>query len=159
MVDHRLTKGVILCPTKKTMTTEEIATLFFHKVYKHFGLYDKIISDRGPQFASSFAKELGKVLGYNLSLFTTYHPKLDGETKQVNQEVKIYLRILCRDNPISWADLITQAEFTHNHHPHSTTGVSPFFLMMGFEPRPLPTVIADTNLPAIESHLKALFAA
>jgi hypothetical protein len=31
--------------------------------------------------------------------------------------------------------------------------------MMDFEPRPLPTVIANTNLPAVESRLKALSAA
>ena len=45
VVDHSLTKGVILCPTKEIATTEGIATLFFHKVYTCFGLYEKIISD------------------------------------------------------------------------------------------------------------------
>jgi hypothetical protein len=150
---------VILCPIRKTITAEGIATLFFYKVYKHFGLYDKIISDWGPQFASSFTRELGKVLRYNLSLSTAYHPQTDGETERVNQEVDTYLQILCGDNPTTWFDLITQAEFAHNHRPHSVTGKSPFFLMMGFKPCPLPTVIAETNLPAIESWLKTLSAA
>ena len=59
MVNHGLSKGVILCPTKKTVSAEGIASLFFHKVFLHFGLYTKIISDCGPQFASKFAKELG----------------------------------------------------------------------------------------------------
>ena len=31
VVDHGLSKGVILCPTKKTVTAEGIASLFFHK--------------------------------------------------------------------------------------------------------------------------------
>ena len=48
VVNHGLTKGVILCPTKKTITVEGVANLFFHKVFLRFGLYDKIISDRGP---------------------------------------------------------------------------------------------------------------
>ena len=74
MVDHGLSKGVILCPTKKTVTTEGIASLFFHKVFRCFGLYSKIISNRGPQFASKFTKELGCILQYNLSLSTAYHP-------------------------------------------------------------------------------------
>ena len=60
-----LTKGVILCPTKKTITAEGITNRFFHKVFLHFSLYDKIISDRGPQFASAFAKELGRLLNYD----------------------------------------------------------------------------------------------
>ena len=91
VVDHGLTKGVILCPTKKTITAEGIASLFFHKVFLRFGLYNKVISDHGPQFASSFARELGKLLKYDLSLSTTYHPQSDGETERVNQELETYL--------------------------------------------------------------------
>ena len=71
VVDHGLTKGVILCPTKKTITAEGVTALFFHKVYLHFGLYNKIISDCGPQFTSAFAKELGKLLNYELSVIST----------------------------------------------------------------------------------------
>ena len=91
MVDHGLTKGVILCPTKKTITAEGVAALFFHKVYLRFGLYDKIISDQGPQFTSAFAKELGKLLNYDLSLSIAYHLQSDSETEHVNQEVETYL--------------------------------------------------------------------
>ena len=91
MVDHGLSKEVILCPTKKTVTAEGIASLFFHKVFLRFGLYTKIISDRGPQFASKFAKELGKILQYDLALSTAYHPQTDGETERVNQEIETYL--------------------------------------------------------------------
>ena len=156
VVDHGLTKGVILCPTKKTVTAEGIATLFFYKVYLRFGLYNKIIFDRGPQFASAFAKELGCLLNYNLSLSTAYHPQTDGETKHVNQEIKTYLWIFCRSNPTSWADKIPHIEFTHNHCPHSVTNQSPFYLMMGYEPHALPIVIPETSIPAMEDCLKTL---
>ena len=54
MVDHGFTKGVILCPTKKSITTKGITSLFFHKVFLCFGLFDKVISDCGPQFTSTF---------------------------------------------------------------------------------------------------------
>ena len=91
MIDHGLTKGVILCPIKKTITAEGIANLFFHEVFLRFGLYDKIISDRGPQFTSAFAKELGRLLNYDLSLSTTYHLQSDRETERVNQEIETYL--------------------------------------------------------------------
>ena len=81
MVDHGLTKGVILCPTKKSITTKGIASLFFHKVFLCFGLFNKVISDHGPQFASTFTQKLGKLLNYDLSLSTAYHPQSDGETE------------------------------------------------------------------------------
>ena len=79
MVDHGLTKGVILCPMKKTITVEGVATLFFHKVFLHFGLYDKVIYNRGSQFTLAFTKKLEKLFNYDLSLSTAYHPQLDGE--------------------------------------------------------------------------------
>ena len=159
VVDHGLTKGVILCPTKKNVTAEGIAALFFHKVYLRFGLYNKIISDRGPQFASSFARELGKLLKYDPSLSTAYHPQSSGETERVNQEIETYLLIFCGNNPGSWADNISHAEFAHNHRPHSITNQSPFYLMMGYEPCALPSVISDTTIPTVETRLKALSAA
>jgi hypothetical protein len=84
MVDHGLTKGVILSPCKKTITSEGVAQLFFKKVFLRFGLYDKIISDRGPQFASKFAKELGRLLNYEVALSTAHHPQTDGQTECLN---------------------------------------------------------------------------
>ena len=159
MVDHGFTKGVILCPTKKSITTEGIASLFFHKVFLRFGLFDKVISDQGPQFASAFACELRKLLHYDLSLSTTYHPQSDGETKRVNQEIETYLWIFCGNSPASWSEYISHTEFAHNHHPHSITNQSPFYLMMGYEPHALPSVIANTSIPTVESRLKILSAA
>ena len=158
VVDHGLTKGVILCPTKKMVTIEGITTLFFYKVYLCFGLYNKIISDHGPQFISTFAKALRKLLNYNLSLSTTYHPQSDGETEQVNQGIETYLRIFCGSNPTSWADKISHVEFTHNHHPHSVTNQSLFYLMMEYELHALPTVLSKTSIPAMKSYLKSLYA-
>ena len=79
MVDHGLSKGVILCPTKKTITADGIAAIIFRKLYSHFGLFNKIISDCGPQFATNFTKELSHILGYKISLPKAYHPQTDGE--------------------------------------------------------------------------------
>ena len=52
VVDHGLMKGVILSPCNKTITAEGTVELLLNNVYKHFGLPDKAILDRGPQFAS-----------------------------------------------------------------------------------------------------------
>ena len=50
MVDQGLSKGVILLPCNKTITSQDTAKLLLENLYKRFGLPDKIISDRGPQF-------------------------------------------------------------------------------------------------------------
>ena len=74
VVDHGLSKGVILCPMKKTVTTDGIATIIFQKLYACFGLFNKVISDCGPQFATNFAKELSRILRYEIPISTAYHP-------------------------------------------------------------------------------------
>ena len=58
VVDHSLTKGVILAPCSKNIDAAGITQLFFSHVFKHFDLHDSLISDRGLQFASTFAQEL-----------------------------------------------------------------------------------------------------
>ena len=81
VVDHSLSKGVILTPCNKTINAKGVAELFFKHIFLRFGLHDTLISDRGPQFASAFATELARILGYDLKLSTMYHPQTDGETE------------------------------------------------------------------------------
>ena len=102
VVNHGLTKGVILAPCFKTIDANGVAQLFFDYVFKRFGLYNSIISDRGPQFASAFARELARILKYDIRLSSAYHPQTDGQTERTNQEVETYLRIFCTHNPRKW---------------------------------------------------------
>ena len=155
MVNHRLSKGVILTPCNKTIDTKGVAKLFFQHVFLHFGLHDSLILDRGPQFASAFATELTQILGYNLKLSTAYHPQTDGETERVNQEVETYLRLFCQGQPDKWPNLIPMAEFTHNSATHSLTQKSPFSLILGYKPRDYPK-IGQTFLPSLEDWLTLL---
>ena len=69
------------------------------------------------------------------------------------------MRIHCGENPSSWADNIPMAEFVHNIQPHSTTGKSPFQLIMGYQPQALPDISNKTDLPAIEKRLNELIKA
>ena len=81
VVDQGLLKGVILLPCTKSLTSEDTARLLLDNLYKRFGLPDKIISDRGPQFASKAFTELLKLLGIKSALSTAYHPQTDGTTE------------------------------------------------------------------------------
>ena len=75
VVDQGLSKGVILVPCKKSITSEDTAQLLLENLYKRFGLPDKFISDRGPQFASKAFLELLKLLRIKSTLSTAYHPQ------------------------------------------------------------------------------------
>ena len=94
---------------------EQVANLLLENLYKRFGLPDKIISDRGPQFAAHAFRELLKLLNVTSKLSTAYHPQTDRATERVKQEIEAYLSIFCSSFPEEWAKKLFLVEFTHNN--------------------------------------------
>jgi len=92
----------------------------------------KIISDRGPQFASKFMGELCKCLGIQRALSMAYHLQTDGQTEWMNQEIEAFLQHYVNYKQDDWADWIAEAEFQYNDKQHSTTGFSLFYLNYGY---------------------------
>ena len=95
VVDQGLSKGVILIPCNKTITSKDTARLLLENLYKRFGLPDKIISDRGPQFASKAFVEFLKLLGVTSALSTAYHPQTDGLAERNIQTLENMIRRYC----------------------------------------------------------------
>ena len=75
--------------------------------------------------------ELCKCLGIQRALSTAYHPQTDGQTEQMNQEIKAFLRHYVNYKQDNWANWIAEAEFQYNNKQYSTTGFSPFYLNYG----------------------------
>ena len=80
-------------PAKTTWTAEDVADSYVNDIWKVYGLPRCITSDRGPQFASKFLKELNRKHNINLRLSTTYNPQTDGLSERAVQTLKQYLRI------------------------------------------------------------------
>ena len=138
VVNHDATKGVILIPCTKNVDAMQTATLFHEHVFKRFGLPDKFLSDRGPQFDSQVLRELWWLTGTEAAMSTVYHPQTDGETERMNREIEAYLRIFCSSHPLEWVEYLPNLEFAFNNREHSATKQSPFYLMYGSHPKALP---------------------
>jgi len=68
-------------------------------------------------------------------LSTAFHPRTDGQTEQVNQELEQYLRMFVDYCQEQWPDWLGTAEFTYNNKVNSSTKVSPFMANNGRNPR------------------------
>jgi hypothetical protein len=88
-----LTKCAHFIPTHTTLNAEGTALLFHKEVWKHHRIPRVVVSDRGPQFITTFMCELYKLLGIKLATSTAYHPQTDGQTEHVNQVIEGYLHI------------------------------------------------------------------
>ncbi|KIN98838.1 hypothetical protein M404DRAFT_30992 [Pisolithus tinctorius Marx 270] len=155
VVDQGLTKAALFIPCHKNIDSVGIARLFHQFIYSRFGLPESVISDQGPQFASSFTKELYKAIGVKTKLSTGYHPQTNGESERVNQEVEGYLCLYCSEFPNSWAGKLPSAEFTHNSRVHSVHKMTPFSLILGYDPSPYPEKRL-TPVPSIDKRLERL---
>ena len=147
IVDQGLTKGAYFLPTNKTAMSADIATLYHNAVYPNYGILDAVISDRGPQFVSSFTRDLYSKSSIEMKATTAYRPQSNGEAERVNQEIGTYLRMYCTEKPDDWSLFLADAQFAHNSRIHSTHGQTPFYLLHGYEPTPYPSDV--TNPPGL----------
>ena len=77
-VVDRFTKMVHFLPCTKTITSQETTDLLMREVFRHHGLLDDIISDRGPQFISKFWRHIFKILHSSCKLSSGYHTETNG---------------------------------------------------------------------------------
>ena len=126
----------ISCLAKdKGTSAPETAWMLINHVWKHHGLPDTIVSDRGPQFTADAWKELCETLGIRCALSTAWHPETDGQSENTNQGMEQYLRAFVSYHQEDWDLLLPMAEFAANAAVSDTTRMSPFFLNKGYEPR------------------------
>ena len=79
-------------------------------------------------------KTLWAKLGTKLLFSTSHHPQTDGQTETVNRTLGNLLRVLIRKNCKSWEECLPHAEFAYNRTIHSSTHMSPFEVVYGFNP-------------------------
>jgi len=144
--DH-LTKFVILVPCKESDNAEVLANRLFDKVFNTFGLPLSIVSDRDPKYTSAFWRALFKSLGTKLRISTAYHPQTDGQSERTNQTVEVMLRCLCTDYGLDWAEKLSRVQFALNSNLSEATQFSPAHLMLGYQPRNVMDVFAQSNTP------------
>jgi len=135
VIVDRLGKRPISVPCHKTTTARDLAMLFVTHIWRYYGPPDTIVSDRGPQFISSFWKEFCSILGIKLKLSTAEQPQTDGQTEIVNQYIDQRLRPFVNYYQDNWDELLPIVDFAQASLPHEAIGQSSFQTEMAFEPR------------------------
>jgi len=91
VIVDRFTKMIRLKTTTTNVSSERIVKIYRDDIWKLHGIPRKILSNRGPQFASKFMEEFTKALGTKRQLSTAYHPQTDSQTERINQEIGTFL--------------------------------------------------------------------
>ena len=148
IVDH-YTKQIHLFPVTSQITADGVTSIYFNHVFPLHGIPQKIISNRGPQFAARSMHALYKRLGIDAGLMTAYHPQANGQVERKNQEVEAYLHLFLGKRQDDWVDLLPTAEFVINSRLNSATGHTPDFTIPAGRPTGIPLV--DKRLQHLHS--------
>ena len=157
VVVDRYTKMARYIPVKKTLTAAELADVFMSKIHRHYGQPSSIVTDRGSVFTAKFWQSFTHYLKIRRKLSTAFHPQTDGQTERQNQTLEQYLRAYTNYQQDDWVALLPQAEFAYNNSRNSTTGLTPFMALMGYNPS---TEMADDepthDVPAVTQRISDL---
>jgi hypothetical protein len=135
LVVDRFSKMAHFIPCHKTNNATHVADLFFNQVVRLHGVPNTIVSNRDAKFLSHFLRTLWYKLGIKLLFCSTCHPQTNGQTEIINGTLSIILRAVLKDNLRLWEECLPHIEFAYNRSIHSTTKLSPFMVVYGFNPR------------------------
>lgn len=129
-----LSKMAHFIPTQTTASTEDVVGLVADRVVRYHGIPQIIISDRDTRFVSQFWEMFCRRFDIKRALSSAWHPQTDGQTERANRTIEQLLRTYIQTNEAEWPTLLPALELAYNCTPHSTTGLSPFEVMIGENP-------------------------
>lgn len=156
VICDRLTRAAHFIPCNESMNASDLAWLFIDRHFRHHGLPESIISDRGSLFVSYFWKTLCSQLQIQINTSTSYHPRTDGLTERTNQTLETYIRAYCSYQQDDWVDYLPLAEFVFNNSMNTSIKMTPFFANLGFHPTFEPKIADISTVPAADELAKRL---
>ena len=153
-VVDRFSKMAHFIPLPKLPSAKETAQLVIDHVFRIHGLPRDVVSDRGPQFTSTFWKEFCHLLGATVSLTSGFHPQSNGQSERANQELGKALRCMASRKPQAWTQQLTWIEYAHNSLTSSATGMSPFMCVYGYQPPVFSSQEGEATCPSAQANAR-----
>ncbi len=129
MVVDRYTKITQYIFISKTLTTMQLADIFFKKIVCCYRALKEIVSDKGSIFTSSYWSEVCYQMKIKHWLNIMFHSQTNEQIKHQNQTLKHYLQCYCNEEQSNWVKLLPLAEFVYINTKQFTLGCSLFYMM------------------------------
>jgi hypothetical protein len=128
------TKQAHFIPCNAKINAHQLAKLYIENIYKLHGLSKVMVGDRDSKYTSTYWQEVFKALGTKLNLSTAYHPQTDGQSERTNRTIEQILRAFVYNEHQAWLRHLPLAEFAYNNIINTSTKVSPFYALYGYNP-------------------------
>ena len=142
VISDRFTKLVGTIPLCR-ITSLIVAQSFSSGWVYIYGPPRVLLSDNGTQFTSKFFKEICDTMSIKQVFTSAYHPQTNGQVERFNRTILAQLRAFVGEDQSTW-DLFSPAvTYAYNTQVHSSTGFSPFDLVLSRTPPPSGLILPD----------------
>jgi transposase InsO family protein len=142
VISDRFTKLVRTIPLRR-ITSLMVAQSFSSGWVYIYGPPQVLLSDNGTQFNSRFFKDICGAMGIKQVFTSAYHPQTNGQVERFNRTILAQLRAFVGEDQSTW-DLFSPAvTYAYNTQVHSSTGFSPFDLVLSRPPPPSGLILPD----------------
>ncbi len=154
----RFSSYVVLVPLR-TKEASEVALAIVQKWICKYGVFEKLLSDNGTEFANSIADTLSQLFKFEKIWSSIYHPQTNGKLERFHLYLKerIVTQALQNDqsavdpnNPYPWDDLLPYIAASYNSTPNGMTKFSPHEVIFG-TPMQLPDKIMTDILEPVNN--------
>ena len=132
---------------------ETVAAYLVDLIWRH-GVPSRIIHDRAAEFLSEVIQETARLMGMTQLPTSGGHPQTNGLVERFNRTLKQMLSKQVNKNGRNWDKMLGGVLFAYRSTPHQSTGMSPFYLLYGHDPK-LPSALnfqaPVCKFPTIES--------
>jgi hypothetical protein len=118
----------------KRIDSESVAEALL-EIYSRVGLPNEILHDQGTQFMSATMRKFNQLLQIKSIRTAPYNPKCNGTCEGFNKCLKLMLKKISDEDPLTWDRFLQPLLFAYREVPQASTGFSPFELLFGFEVR------------------------
>lgn len=148
VITDLFSKYALAVPTKdqSAITT---ARALYGSLIQTFGCPERILTDRGAAFESTIIRELCQLYGCQKARTTAYHPQGNGACERFNQTLLRLLGSLAEADQVQWPNQLSALIQAYNNTTHSTTGMTPHYIVFGRHAR-LPVDWVSGLRPAAE---------
>ena len=81
----RFSRSVKFIPFSSLPSAMDTALALYTHIFRHFGIPEDILSDRGAQFTSRVWRSFFEHLGVSISLTSGYHPQTNGQCEKIGR--------------------------------------------------------------------------
>jgi hypothetical protein len=118
----------------KAARAEDAAEVLLGEIFSRYGFPDEVHSDRGTQFTGRVMRQIGDLIGYDVTWTPAYHPQ-SNPVERAHRDLKAGLRAALETvGGQEWDQCLPQILFAFRCTPSRGTGLTPFEVLFGRQP-------------------------